>query len=85
MRPSPALRTVQTLNKAALETQPFKRLYEAHRGPPIILQQVISHEEIHFSATQNRGRLKKKAGGVRGGWRKEVRPPAVLSGQNRVF
>lgn len=85
MRPSPALRTVQTLNKAALETQPFKRLYEAHRGPPIILQQVISHEEIHFSATQNRGRLKKKAGGVRGSWRKEVRPPAVLSGQNRVF
>lgn len=80
-QPPLAQRTVQTPNKAALETQPFNRLYEAHRGPPIILQQVISHEEIHFSATQNRGRLKEKAGG----WRKEVRPPATLSGQNRVF
>lgn len=66
-RPSPAQLTVQTLNKAALEAQPFKRLYEAHWGPPIILQQVISHEEIHFSATQNRGRLKKMAGGAVGG------------------
>lgn len=67
--------------KLPLKPSHLKRLYEAHWGPPIILQQVISHEEIHFSATQNRGRLKKKAGG----WRKEVRPPAVLSGQNRVF
>lgn len=55
---------MRTPNKAALEAQPFKRLYEAPGGPPIILQQVISHEEIHFSATQNRGRLKKKAGGA---------------------
>ena len=84
-RPPLAQLMVQTLNKAALEAQPFKRLYEAHWGPPIILQQVISHEEIHFSATQNRGRLKKKAGGSARGWRKEVRPPVVLSGQNRVF
>lgn len=84
MPPPPAQLTVQTLNKAALEAWPFKRFYEAHWGPPIILQQVISHEEIHFSATQNRGRLKKMAEGA-GGWRKEVRPPAVLSGQNRVF
>lgn len=65
-QPPLAQRTVQTPNKAALETRPFKRLYEAHRGPPIILQQVISHEEIHFSATQNRGRLKKKSGGCGG-------------------
>lgn len=85
MPPSPAQLTVQTLNKAALEAEPFKRLYEAHWGPPIILQQVISHEEIHFSATQNRGRLKKMAGGAAGWWRKEVRSPAVLSGQNHVF
>lgn len=62
-QPPPPQLTVQTPNKAALEAQPFKRLYEAHWGPPIILQQVISHEEIHFSATQNRGRLKKRAGG----------------------
>lgn len=56
---------VQTLNKAALEAQPFKRLYEAHWGPPIILQQVISHEEIHFSATQRE--IKEKGrGGVQG-------------------
>lgn len=61
---------VQALNKAALEAQPFKRLYKAHWGPPIILQQVISHEEIYFPATQNRGRLKKKAGGARGGEKK---------------
>ena len=63
-RPPPAQLTVRAPNKAALEAQPFKRLYEAHWGPLIILQQVISHEEIHFSATQNRGRLKQKAGGV---------------------
>jgi hypothetical protein len=64
MWPPLAQLTVQTRNKAALEAWPFKRLYEAHWGPPIILQQVISHEEIHFFAAQNRGRLKQKAGGL---------------------
>lgn len=49
----PALKKPWT--KQPLKLFSFKRVYKTHRTSQLILQQVISHEEIHFCITQKQG------------------------------